>query len=208
MHIGKLASMVASAIAVVSLGVTSAFANTITVQQGQTFWSIARQRGIPVSSLVSANPSVNPMNMLVGTRITVPGQSVSNSANAALPTSQNMYWLEHVINAEAGGESLRAQIAVGDVILHRMESGQYGSTVRDVVFQVSAGHYQFSSVPNGYIYTAPSANSIAAAKDVLYGGQDVVPGAMVFFNPAQTPSGSWVWSQPEITQIDNLVFSK
>lgn len=207
MHISRPGIGVVAAAVVTGMTVVPAFAatsNTVTVQPGDSMWSIAQSYGISTQSLESANPAVNPMDLLVGTRLTMPGQSASNSSN----TSSNLYWMEHVINAEAGGQSLQAQIAVGDVVLHRMEASGYGSTVQDVVFQQSNGHYQFTSVANGYIYSTPNASSMQAATDVLVNHQDVVPGAMVFYNPAQTPSGSWVWSQPRITQIDNLVFAK
>lgn len=206
--------------------------STVMVRPGDTLWIIARAHGVTVQALQSANPSVNPNDLLVGQVLTLPGSGSGTSGNAGgigsspstasglgsssgssgAPSStvaeQNLYWMEHVINAEAGGDSLEAQIAVGDVILHRLQAGGYGSTVHDVVFQVINGYYQFTSVANGYIYTAPSAMSTQAAVDVLDNGADVVPGAMVFYNPAKTNASSWVRSQPYITQIDNLVFAK
>lgn len=123
-------------------------------------------------------------------------------------SAQNLYWMEHVINAEAGGESLTAQISVGDVVLHRLQSEQHGATVRDVVFENTAGCYQFSCVPNGAIYKTPNASSVQAAKDVLQRGEDEVPHAMVFYNPSETSSDNWVRSRVRIVQYDHLVFAK
>lgn len=188
------------------------------VKQGDTLWLIARRFHVSVSNLMAANASMNPANLQVGKRLVIPATSTSSSgasvsaststAGNATIAAQNLYWMERVINAEAGGEPLQAQIAVGDVILHRLQDGTYGKTVYDVVFQVINGHQQFTSVANGYIYSVPTASSISAAKDVLSNGQDVVPGAMVFYNPLQTPATSWVRSQPIITQISNFVFAK
>ncbi|MCF8567585.1 LysM peptidoglycan-binding domain-containing protein [Alicyclobacillus tolerans] len=199
--------------------------DTATVQPGDTMWIISQAHGVSMQALESSNPSVNPNDLLVGTVLTLPQtgslagiRSTTSSAPSTSTTTsstttsavsqQNLYWMEHAIHAEAGADSLQAQIAVGDVILHRLQAGGYGSTVQDVLFQVINGHYQFTSVANGYIYTTPSAASIQAAMDVLNNGDDVVPGAMVFYNPAYTPASSWVRSQPYITQIDNLVFAK
>ena len=217
--------------------------STVTVQPGDTLWTIAQAHGVSVQALQSANPSVNPNDLLVGEVLTLPdvgsgvnagsagtspvnavstsnapnpsgaasvsgATSAASSATSSTVAEQNLYWMEHVINAEAGGDTLEAQIAVGDVILHRLQAGGYGSTVHDVVFQVINGYYQFTSVANGYIYTTPSATSVQAAVAVLDNGEDVVPGAMVFYNPANTPASSWVRSQPYIAQIDNLVFAK
>ncbi|MCY0875001.1 MAG: cell wall hydrolase [Firmicutes bacterium] len=184
--------------------------NNVTVQPGNTMWSISQAQGISVQALEQANPSINPNDMLIGTVLNLPGSTSAPQASPAVSSTaqQNLYWMEHVINAEAGGESLNAQIAVGDVIMHRLQAGGYGSTVHDVVFQVIAGHYQFSSVQNGYIYSAPDASSIQAAEDVLWYGKDVAPGAMVFYNPTMTPSNSWVRAQPYLSTFDNLVFAR
>ena len=192
----------------------------VTVQPGDTMWTISQAYGVSLQAIETANQSVNPNNLLVGTALVLPktgalaGDSSTKSSAAITSTQtstvqqQDLYWMEHAINAEAGADSLQAQIAVGDVILHRLQAGGYGSTVHDVVFQVINGHYQFTSVANGYIYTTPSVSSIQAAMDVLNKGEDVVPSAMVFYNPTYTPTSSWVRSQPYLTQIDNLIFAK
>lgn len=264
MRLKTLGISIGSTVAAICLGTFPAYASTVSVQSGQTMWTISQSHHISLSSLESANPSINPLNLTVGTRLQIPNQQSStyvvqsgdtfwtiarhfnvsvnslevsnptvnssnllvgtrlvippnvNSASTAVGVNhtnssiaqQNLYWMEHVINAEAAGEPLQAQIAVGDVILHRLDAGTYGSTVHDVVFQVINGHYQFTSVENGYIYSSPSAESIQAAKDVLQNQQDVVPGALVFYNPTKTSSSSWVWSQPTITKIGDLVFAK
>ncbi|WP_243834888.1 LysM peptidoglycan-binding domain-containing protein [Alicyclobacillus sacchari] len=195
------------------------------VKPGDTLFTVGRRYGVALGAMLAANPQVNPQNLQIGSTIRIPITSTQTtptasdsaqskqavSAHVAAPTSDtssNLYWLEHVINAEAGGESLQAQIAVGDVIMHRIAAGGYGNTVQQVVFQVSDGHYQFTSVANGYIYSAPNSSSITAAQDVLQKGQDIVPGALVFYNPSETPAGSWVRQQPIVCQIGNLVFAK
>jgi len=205
-------SLALSVCAVAMVGgsaLTPAFAaeSSVTVQAGDTMWSLSKAYGISEQSLEQANSSVAPNDMLIGSQLTLPGTANRSSSSSSL-AQQNMYWMEHVIHAEAGAESLAAQIAVGDVIMHRLDAGGYGSTVHDVVFQVLDGHYQFTSVANGYIWSAPNASSIRAAQDVLWYGQDVAPGAMVFYNPAMTPASSWVRSQPYLASYDNLVFAR
>lgn len=239
--------------------------STVTVKPGDTLWKISLTHATTVAALEAANPGVKPRDLLIGTVLNVPSaanpaspatakaapeaaspataNAVSEAApeaaseaapkavakptpkstpkptpkaapKAASPTaasstaSQNLYWMEHVIYAEAGGLGLQAQIAVGDAVLHRLQTGQYGSTVKAVVFQVSSGHYQFTSVANGQIYHTPGATSVTAAVDVLNHGTDEVPGALVFYNPAKTPANSWVRKQPVIAQIGPLVFAK
>ncbi|MBQ9980568.1 MAG: peptidoglycan-binding protein [Oscillospiraceae bacterium] len=45
---------------------------TVRVQRGDTFWSIARKYGSTVEAIAIANPDVQPMNLTVGTMLTVP----------------------------------------------------------------------------------------------------------------------------------------
>lgn len=187
--------------------------NTYVIQHGDTFWKIAERYSTSVTSIANANKSVNPANLLVGTTINIPTSvqspsQINSNQNAASVGEQNLYWMEHAIHAEAVGEPLSAQIAVGDVILHRLEAGTYGSTVKDVLFQVINGHYQFTCVLNGQIYSSPTTSNIQAADDVLINHEDVAPGALVFYNPAKTPANSWVWSQPTVAKIGDFVFAK
>jgi N-acetylmuramoyl-L-alanine amidase len=121
--------------------------------------------------------------------------------------NESVYWLARLIYAEAGGESLKAQIAVGDVVLHRMASPAYPDTVKDVIFQKSGGHYEFACVENGTIHNDPSPTSIQAAQMVLERHVDVVPGAYFFYNPAQTSANNWIRSQPRVAHIGSLVFA-
>ncbi|MCY0888973.1 MAG: cell wall hydrolase [Alicyclobacillaceae bacterium] len=216
----KLSVAIASASAVLLTGVVTAQAatlSTVTVQSGQTFWTISQQYGVSLNALEAANPQVPALDILVGTQLKLPSATVNNlpvmnsmeaSVSSPYDTSANLYWMAHLISAEAQGTSMSAQIAVGDVVLHRLESSGYGSNVYDVVFQQSDGYAQFSCTTNGFIYNTPVSSAYTAAEDVLAKQVDLVPGAMVFFNPAQTPSGSWVWSQPRTNEIGPFIFAK
>lgn len=196
----KLGTFAITTAALCTIATGTALANTVTVQPGDSMWSIASYLHMPLQTLESDNPSVNPNSIAPGMLLQVPGTETSSY-------SSNLYWLEHIINAEAGGQSLEAQVAVGDVILNRLAAGGYGNTIEAVVCQVTNGYYQFTSVQNGYVYATPNASSIRAAQLVLAGNDNEVPGALVFYNPAQTPSDSWVWSQPRIAEFGQLVFA-
>lgn len=135
-----------------------------------------------------------------------PAPSGTASAKSAVANT-NLYWLSHIIHAEAAGQPMNAQIAVGDVVLNRVHSGQYASTVKGVIFQVLNGHYQFTPVLNGWIYSQPDAASIQAAQKALQ-GVNLVPNALVYYTPSKTPTNSWVRQQPTITSIGDFIFAK
>ena len=89
----------------------------------------------------------------------------------------DLYWLSRVIYAEAGNQSLEGQIAVGNVVLHRVASEDFAG--QDSVYDVIFAKNQFDVVANGMIYMEPSDSAVIAAKIALE-GCDVVSGAMYF----------------------------
>lgn len=89
-------------------------------------------------------------------------------SGASYYSSNDVYWLSRIISAEAGGESLYGQIAVGNVVLNRVASKQYPNTIYGVIFDRKGGT-QFSPVSMGTIYRTPTASAVIAAKICLDG---------------------------------------
>jgi len=100
-----------------------------------------------------------------------------------------LFWLARIIEAEAGGESLQGKIAVGSVVLNRVESPAFPGSVYGVVFDRNWG-VQFEPVANGTVYNSPSADSVLAAKLSLDGARPV-GASLYFFNPDLAQS-SWI----------------
>ncbi len=100
--------------------------------------------------------------------------------------TDTLYWLSRVISAESQGEPLLGQIAVGNVVLNRLDSPIFPNSLYDVIFQPG----QFEPVENGTIYHDPYYLSVIAAKLCLEGAQ-VVGNCMYFFAPALSP-GTWI----------------
>ena len=93
----------------------------------------------------------------------------------------DLYWLSRIINAEAGSEPFLGKIAVGNVVLNRVESPLYPNSVYGVVFDRKYG-LQFSPVADGSIYRTPSKDSVIAAKICLE-GYSLTDTALYFLNP-------------------------
>ncbi|PGK51109.1 hypothetical protein CN918_25305 [Priestia megaterium] len=90
--------------------------------------------------------------------------------------------LGRIIEAEARGESMQGKIAVGNVIINRMNNKQFPNTIKGVIFQKN----QFSPVKSGKIYsTKASTDSLKAAVRVI-NGENVVKDALYFYNPKLT----------------------
>ena len=103
--------------------------------------------------------------------------------------SDEVYWLSRIIHAEAGSEPFAGKIAVGNVVLNRVESRLYPNTIYGVIFDRRNGT-QFSPVSFGTIYRTPSAESVIAAKICLEGytlSEDI----LFFMNPRLSTT-NWI----------------
>ena len=118
--------------------------------------------------------------------------------------STDLYWLSRIISAEAKGEPLAGQIAVGNVVLNRVRSTSFPNTVKEVIFDKKYG-VQFSPTSNGTIYNTPVSSAVIAAKACLE-GYTLSTRALYFFNPSIATS-SWISSsRPYIMTIGNHKF--
>ncbi len=108
--------------------------------------------------------------------------------------------LARVISAEARGEPYVGQVAVGAVILNRIEHPSFPNTLAGVIYQPGA----FSCVNDGGINAPVSDSAYRAARDAI-NGWDPSGGAIYYYNPAKATS-SWIWSRPVITVIGDHRF--
>jgi len=111
-----------------------------------------------------------------------------------LYTEDEVYWLSRIIEAEASGEPLKGKVAVGEVILNRVESSEFPNTIWEVIFDTNFG-VQFEPVANGSIYNTPSEESIEAAKIAL-SGSNHVGNSLYFLNPSIAES-KWIMNNRE-----------
>lgn len=105
-------------------------------------------------------------------------------------TSGDIYWLARIIEAEASGECYQGKVAIGNVILNRVNSREFPNTIYNVIFEYYGNIPQFSPVADGTIYNTPSQESINAAKDALNNVRPV-GNSTYFFNPNKSKS-SWI----------------
>ncbi|HHV63225.1 MAG TPA: spore cortex-lytic protein [Firmicutes bacterium] len=115
----------------------------------------------------------------------------------------NVDLMARVIQSEAWAEPYVGKVAIGAVIMNRLESPNFPKTIPGVIFEPDA----FESVSNGLIWLwYPSADAYRATQDAL-SGWDPTGGALYYFNPSK-PVSWWIWTRPIITQIGNHVFSR
>jgi N-acetylmuramoyl-L-alanine amidase len=79
---------------------------------------------------------------------------------------EELHWLSRIIHAESQGEPFLGKLAVGNVILNRVDDPQFPDTIYGVIFDNRNGT-QFTPTANGAIYQTPGEESVMAAKICL-----------------------------------------
>ncbi len=131
-------------------------------------------------------------------------------AAAGLPSGQtgssggsaDVNLLARLISAEARGEPYSGQVAVGAVVLNRMEHPSFPSTMSGVIYQKGA----FSCLDDGQFNEPVAESAYRAAREAL-NGWDPSGGAIYYFNPA-TATSRWIWSRPLLVTIGKHRFCK
>lgn len=115
-------------------------------------------------------------------------------------TEANISLLARIISAEARGEPYEGQVAVGAVILNRIEHPSFPDTLSGVIFQKGA----FTAVTDGQFEQPVSDSAYSAARDAL-NGWDPTGGCIYYYNPKKT-SNKFIYSRQIITVIGDHRF--
>lgn len=115
-------------------------------------------------------------------------------------TEQNINLLARIISAEARGEPYVGQVAVGAVILNRIEHPSFPDTLSGVIYQNGA----FTAVVDGQFNEPVADSAYNAARDAL-NGWDPTGGCIYYYNPAKT-SNAYMHSKPTVTVIGSHRF--
>lgn len=118
-------------------------------------------------------------------------------------TRDDVMLLARVIHGEARGESFEGKVAVGAVILNRVEDSGFPNSIREVILQRG----QFSSLTDGQANFFPDQISINAARAALV-GYDPTYESLFFYNPKVATNVSWISKRPVTLTIGAHVFAR
>ena len=123
------------------------------------------------------------------------GMSVSGESGGGSGGSGSLDLLARLISAEARGEPYEGQVAVGAVVLNRVEHPSFPNSIAEVIYQPGA----FSCLDDGQFDEPVAESAYRAARDAM-NGWDPTYGAIYYFNPV-TATSKWIWSRPLIVNI-------
>ena len=152
--------------------------------------SFQKKNGLKVDG-VAGQATLNAMGIFT---------SGGSSSTQSSPNNANIELLARVINGEARGEPYEGQVAVGAVVLNRVDHPSFPNSISGVVYQKGA----FTAVDDGQINAAMYASSRRAARDAL-NGWDPTGGAIYYYNP-QTATNQWIRTREIICTIGQHVF--
>ncbi|MCT4541916.1 MAG: stalk domain-containing protein [Vallitalea sp.] len=135
-------------------------------------------------------------------------RSVYISNNGYTPTkkytSEDLYWLSRIVEAEAVGEPYAGKLAVANVIINRKKSSEFPNSIKTVIFDNKYG-IQFSPISNGTIYNTPTQESINAALEALNGTNNI-GNSLYFLNPVKSTNFWIINNRSFYTRINNHYF--
>ena len=121
---------------------------------------------------------------------------------ATMSYDEKVTLLSRAIHAEAEAEPYIGKVAVGAVLLNRVNHSEFPNTLSGVIYQGGA----LESVSNGRMTTASGQESVKAAQDAL-NGWDPTYGALYFWNPYK-PVNKWMWTRTITVQYGDHVFAR
>ena len=136
---------------------------------------------------------------IVGSK-TLEALKITGSNATSKFTESEINLLARIISAESRGEPYEGQVAVGAVILNRIDHPSFPNTLAGVIYQPSA----FTCISDGQVNETVYASSKKAAQDAI-NGWDPSGGAIYYYNPAKT-TNKWIYSRPVICTIGNHKF--
>ncbi|MFC4101843.1 cell wall hydrolase [Paenibacillus xanthanilyticus] len=109
--------------------------------------------------------------------------------------------MARVIYGEARGESYTGQVAVGAVIMNRLQSPLFPNTITGVIMEP----YAFTAVADGQYWLLPNQTAFTAARAAVK-GYDPTRGALFYYNPV-TATSTFMHERTVTTKIGRHLFT-
>lgn len=103
-----------------------------------------------------------------------PTEEATTEASSVDPSQyDDAYLLACLVSMEAGYEPYEGQLAVANVVLNRVNSGKWGSSIASVIYAANQFPMATGSVMQGYLENGPLSTAQQAANDALAGNNNI-----------------------------------
>lgn len=116
-------------------------------------------------------------------------------------TEEDLYWLAKIVHAETFYDIDEGQQAVANVIINRVNSSEFPTSIYDVVWQKTGKTYQFSPCADGGIKREPDERSIKNARIILDGKRVLPENILFFYMPTKGNKKNWIRSREIYAKI-------
>ena len=108
--------------------------------------------------------------------------------------------LERIVEAEAGGEDHKGKVLVANVVLNRVKSKSFPSTIKEVVLHTGV-NLPVSPIHDGRYYTVDVSQDTKDAVDDALNGVDHSQGALYFMERAYADADNASWFDRCLTRL-------
>jgi N-acetylmuramoyl-L-alanine amidase len=132
---------------------------------------------------------------VTSTLTTPPSTAAITPVSTPKYSQDELYWLAKIIHAEAPDDTDEGQIAVGNVVMNRVNHPDFPNTIYDVIWQKTGKLYQFSPCGDGGIKRELSDKACKNAQLVLEGKRILPDDILFFYMPTKGNQKDWIRSR-------------
>lgn len=130
------------------------------------------------------------------------GKILSRSARQLSTEEYEIF--TRIVEAEVGAETYELKLLVANIILNRVEHRYFPNSIKEVVFEKTGRHYQFSPISNGSYYRVSVKDSTIKAVEEALAGKDNSAGALYFMTRSISTAGNVTWFDTHLTKVGQI----
>lgn len=122
-----LAAAVIGLSVMMAAGTANAAAKTHTATDNDTFWKLSKQYNVPLVKLQEANPSIDPLNIYMGMKLTIPSMEKEAAANEVKAASVDSAKTITAVNGKKMEYSKSLNVQATAYTAAASENGKWGA---------------------------------------------------------------------------------
>ncbi len=122
----------------------------------------------------TGNMSISPGTSNITTQPTVPPQQIASEWRAPMSfTEEEIREMACVLTLECGNQCYEGQLAIANLIINRILSGRWGSTVHDVLYAENQFSVVYTTAYANCMVNGPQESCVQAVRDAASGNNNI-----------------------------------